>query len=142
MAALFKGGLGKLFVRVHELDLLAFYDTGPGLLRYAAAIIVLSYATLTISSLALMFSCFRMKPAAATILTLSVFFVDMIMQGMPFFSDFRHWFITYHTGMWIQVFHQQIPWMRLAESGAYLLALNATFLIIAAMRFTTRDFKS
>ena len=141
-ATIYKGGLGKLFVFVQERDLFAFYDTGPGLLRYGLAILLLSFATLAISNLALMFSCFKMKPAAATILTLSLFFVDMILQNMPFFRSFHHWFVTYHTGFWVEAFQPTVPWPRLAESVLYLLALNITFCVVGAMRFCTRDLKA
>ena len=141
-ATLYKGGLGKLFVFIQEEQLFAFFDTGEGLWRYARAVALLSYATLVVSSLAFMFSSFAMKPAAATILTLSVFFVDLVLQNMPFFRGFRGWFMTYHTGFWARSFHEHVPWPSLAQSAAYLLALNATFFGVALMRFCTRDLKS
>lgn len=142
LATLYKGGPGKLFVFIQEEGLFAFYDTGPGLGRYAIAVLLLSYSTLVVSSLAFMFSCFAMKPAAATILTLSVFFVDLVLQNMPFFRDFRGWFMTWHTGFWARSFHEHIPWPSLVQSAVYLLALNATFYALGVMRFCTRDLKA
>lgn len=142
LATLYKGGLGKLFVFIQEEQLFAFFDTGPGLWRYVQAMVLLSYSTLVVSSLAFMFSCFAMKPAAATILTLSVFFVDLVLQNMPFFRGFRGWFMTYHTGFWARSFHEHIPWPDLAQSAAYLLALNITFFLVGWMRFCTRDLKA
>jgi len=38
-----------------------------------------------ILSLAFMFSCFNMKPAAATILSLSFLFISLVMENVPFF---------------------------------------------------------
>jgi ABC-2 type transport system permease protein len=142
LATLYKGGLGKLFVFIHEEQLFAFFDTGPGLWRYARAIVCLAYATLVIASLAFMFSCFKMKPAAATILTLSVFFVDLVLQNMPFFRGFREYFVTYHTGFWARTFHEHAPWPSIAVSIVYLAALNITCFAIGAMRFCTRDLKA
>ncbi len=142
LASIYKGGLGKLFVFIHEERLFSFFDTGPGFFRYVRAIACLAFATLVISSLAFMFSCFKMKPAAATILTLSVFFVDLVLQNMPFFRDFRDYFITYHSSFWARTFHEHVPWPAIVQSMVYLAALNATFFAVGAMRFCTRDLKA
>jgi ABC-2 type transport system permease protein len=47
-------------------------------------------------SLAFMFSCFNMKPAAAAILALSFLFVNVVIQHIPVFEEYRNWFITHH----------------------------------------------
>ena len=141
-ASVYKGGLGKLFVFIPEEELFAFYDTGEGLWRYARAAACLAYATLAVSSMAFMFSCFKMKPAAATILTLSVFFVDLVLQNMPFFRSFRGWFMTYHSGFWARTFHDVPPWPSILVSITYLGTLSVTFAAVGAMRFCTRDLKA
>ena len=51
---------------------------------------MLSHVMMTLNAsvalgIAFMFSCFNMKPAAATILALSVLFVNLVMEGIPFF---------------------------------------------------------
>ena len=51
---------------------LAIYDTGEGLWRYARSVFFIGVVTQIITALAFMFSCFKMKPAAATILTLKL----------------------------------------------------------------------
>src|SRR5689334_20682342 len=51
---------------------LSVLDAATGLRHYAAAHAVLVVKAVTIFSLAFMFSCFNMKPAAATILALSL----------------------------------------------------------------------
>ena len=49
-----------------------------------------------ILGLAFMFSCFNMKPAAATILALSFLFINLVMEHIPFFERYQEWFLPYH----------------------------------------------
>lgn len=141
--AIYRGGLGKLFIYApHEQLFAVFADPAEGLWRFARAIFILAFAIQIISTLGLMFSCFNMKPAAATILTLSVMFVDFVLRNTPYFESFRKCFITYHTACWIRTFHVVVPWWSIAESLIYLLALNLTFFIIGALSFHSRDFKA
>lgn len=142
LATIYKGGLGKLFVFVPELQLFVAYDTTEGLWRYGRAIFFLAISTQLIAALAFMFSCFKMKPAAATILTLSVFFVDFILTNMPYFRSIQHWFISHHTRFWVNTFQEPTPWPNVAISIAYLTALGFTFWVVGALRFCTRDLKS
>jgi hypothetical protein len=43
---------------------------------------------------------------------------------------------------WIRVFEYQIPWERMLEDYAWLLAINATLIVLAHAVFQQRDFKS
>jgi hypothetical protein len=43
---------------------------------------------------------------------------------------------------WLNVFIDYIPWWKMTEDYAYLLALDATFFILAAAVFERRDFKA
>jgi ABC-2 type transport system permease protein len=141
LATVQRGYLGQLFVFVPEEELFAVFDTGEGLQRYALAMGTLSLTTLIITNTAFMFSCFPMKPAAATILTLSLLFIDTVLRTIPYFSDYRHFFVSHHTGAWVRLFHDPIPWWSLAQSLAYLGALNVSVVIVGFARFVTRDFK-
>ena len=67
-------GVGGLFAFSLSPHLFAIYETGPGLLRYLSAIPLLSLALMTFASIGFFFSCLKMKPAAATITTLSLLF--------------------------------------------------------------------
>ena len=60
--------------------------------------------------IAFMFSCFNMKPAAATILALSLLFVNLVMEGIPFFERYHEYLLTYHFRSWLNVYIQPIPW--------------------------------
>jgi ABC-2 type transport system permease protein len=83
-----------------------------------------------------------MKPAAATICTLSYFFADMIFRGIPYFESIKAWFITSHTEAWYGIFRSPVPVAAMVEDYAYLLAVNATVVLIGVVHFQQRDFKS
>ncbi len=140
-ASVYRGGLGKLFIFIPEENLFAFYDTGEGLFRYVRGVCALAAATITITSLAFMFSCFKMKPAAATILTLSLLFIDVVMMNLPYFRSLRPWFASYHMGSWVRTFHTYPPWPAIAESALVLVGLSATFVTIGIAHFAQRDLK-
>jgi ABC-2 type transport system permease protein len=95
-----------------------------------------------ILGIAFMFSCFNMKPAAATILALSFLFLNLVMEGIPSFEPYREWFLTYHLGAWRFVFAKPIPWSRIIESLCVLVAFNLKAFFIGAAAFHARDIKS
>ncbi|MEM1108640.1 MAG: ABC transporter permease subunit [Planctomycetota bacterium] len=140
-ASLYRGGPGKLFIFFPDEELFAFYDTVEGLWRYGRSIVCLSFATLAIAALGFMFSCFKMKPAAATILTLSVFFVDVVLMNLPYFSELRHLFMSYHIGFWVRTYHVYPPWPEIAQSVAWLTGLMSTFVVVGVTHFAGRDLK-
>jgi ABC-2 type transport system permease protein len=140
--ALYRRGLGNLFVFVPHEGLFSVFGTGEGLWRYARSVLFLGLVTQIIAAAAFMFSCFNMKPAAATILTLSLMFVDFVLRNIPYFDSFKKYFITYHTACWVRTYFEVVPWPGIAESLVYLGALSLTFWIVGAMAFCARDFKS
>lgn len=139
---LYRRCFGQMFVFLPHEELFGIFSTAEGLTRYALAIFLLSAAMQIITALAFMFSCFKMKPAAATILTLTVMFTDFVLRNVPFFHSFKQYFITHHTACWVRVYHDVIPWWSISESLVYLAALAASFWIVGAAAFCSRDFKS
>jgi ABC-2 type transport system permease protein len=95
-----------------------------------------------ILSIAFMFSCFNMKPAAATILALSLLFVNLVMEGIPFFERYHEYLLTYHFRCWHNVYVQPVPWPQLGQSVCVLLAVNLTTFLIGTAAFQARDIKS
>jgi ABC-2 type transport system permease protein len=93
-------------------------------------------------SVAFMFSCFNMKPAAATILSLSILFVSMVLENIPYFERYKEWFPTYHFHAWIRIYAQPAPWDSIIETLCVLLALNLTTFLVGAAAFQVRDIKS
>ena len=118
------------------------FGPAEGLWRYALAHVLLATKAVSVMGLAFLFSCFNMKPAAATILALSVLFASAILMSIPWFADYKAWFITHHLNLWQWVFLQPTPWPRLAESLCLLLGFNVTFFAVGAAAFHTRDLKS
>ncbi|TAK94802.1 MAG: hypothetical protein EPO07_16115 [Verrucomicrobia bacterium] len=118
------------------------FPANEGLVLYAFAHLFMAMNAITMLSVAFMFSSFNMKPAAATILALSFLFVNMVMQRVPFFEDYRNWFITHHFECWFLVFQKPVPWARIFESESILLAVCATAFVIGSTVFYVRDIKS
>jgi ABC-2 type transport system permease protein len=142
IVGLLHSGAGGLFVFAPMEKVFALYDFGPGLARYALAVFFLSLSLLTIPAVGFFLSCLDMKPAAATIGTLSLFFLDSILKNIPFFESLKPWFITSHMAAWVHVFEYRIPWEHMIEDYAWLLAINATLIVLARAIFQRRDFKS
>ncbi len=120
----------------------AVFGAGEGAWRYLAAHALLATKAITMLSLAFLFSCFNMKPAAATILALSVMFVNVILMNIPWFADYKGWFITHHLNLWQWMFLQTPPVARMAESLSLLVGFNVSFFAIGAAAFQVRDIKS
>jgi len=91
---------------------------------------------------AFMFSCFNMKPAAATILSLSILFVSIVLENIPYFERYKEWFPTYHFHTWIRIYAQPTPWDSVIETLCVLFALNLTTFLAGAAAFQARDIKS
>jgi ABC-2 type transport system permease protein len=132
---------GGLFVMIPG-EIFSVFDSADGLKHYFVAHVVLVVKAVSITGLAFMFSCFNVKPAAATILALSFVFVNFILMQIPFFKEIQHWFLTYHLNVWQNMFAQPIPWWRIGESMSILCGFNLTFLIVGCTVFQVRDIKS
>ena len=118
-------------------ELFSVFDPSTGLWHYFFAHLALVVKAVTITGLALMFSCFNIKPASATILALSFCFVNFILLQIPFFRDIQHWFLTHHLNLWQHLFAQPIPWWRVGESLSILFGFNLTFFIVGSAVFFT-----
>ncbi len=113
-----------------------------GVKLYAVSHLLMTLNAVTIVGLAFMFSCFNMKPAAATILALSFLFINLVMEHIPFFEQYQEWFLPYHFRAWLLVYADPLPWHRLTGSLLILLAFNLTTFLIGAAGFQARDIKS
>jgi ABC-2 type transport system permease protein len=143
MAVAAVGWDGGLFVMEPKMKVFAAYpEWSEGASRLALGALGIGFSMITISSIAFMFSCFKMKPAAATIITLSILFVDMILQNFPFFRPYEEWFITWRMSAWLFLMETYLPWAKVMESFAFLLGLNATVFVIGWLNFQSRDFKT
>lgn len=143
MAVAALGWEGALIVIEPKMKVFAFFPTwGEGAGRMLAGAAGISVSMITISTLAFLFSCLRIKPAAATIMTLSILFVDFIVQSFPFFRAYEQYFVTWRMSCWVYLFEPHISWPKIASSYLFLLGLNATLFLIGYTAFRLRDFKT
>ena len=137
-----QGGLFAIQIEGGPGGGFAVFGAGEGAWRYLAAHALLATKAITILTLAFLFSCFNMKPAAATILALSVMFVSVILMNIPWFADYRTWFLTHHLNLWQWMFLQTPPGTKMLESLCLLAGFNVTFFAVGAAAFQVRDIKS
>jgi len=134
---------GGLFIWNYKMKVFAvFPDWASGISRIGLAALGIGISMITLSSIAFMFSCFKMKPAAATIMALSILFVDLVLQEFPFFKPYEQYFITWRMSSWVYLLENLISWPKLAMSYGFLFGLNATLFIIGYTAFRLRDFKT
>ncbi len=141
-AGLIDRGAGGLFAFAPMERVFALYEFGEGLGRYALAQPFIILSLFTIAVLGFFFSCLPMKPAAATILTISILLIDSILKNIPYFDTIQDWFLTARMATWVDIFQPRIPWDTMIENYAILLAIDATLLVLAWAAFERRDFKS
>ncbi|MGA3171610.1 MAG: ABC transporter permease [Chthoniobacteraceae bacterium] len=140
-AGLLYRGYGGLFVMAPQDGVFALMPAARGLRLLLCSMPLLALSMMSISSLGFLFSCCNMKPAAASIVTLSVIFVDFIFRGIPYFETLKGFFITTHLSAWIHIFENYPPWWRMLEDYTYLIGLDITCLILGTAIFMRRDLK-
>jgi ABC-2 type transport system permease protein len=117
-------------------------SAGEGAARFAFSQLFLAANAGAVLSVAFMFSCFNMKPAAATILAISFLLVSFVMENIPFFDRYDNWFLTHHFGCWRLIFLTPIPWPQILQSEIILTAISMTAFAVGALGFQLRDFKA
>ena len=143
MAVLAVGRDGGLFVMEPRMKVFAAYPQWwEGVTRLLMSAAGIGVSMITLSSLAFMFSCFKIKPAAATIITLTILFVDMILQGFPFFKPYESYFVTWRMSAWVFFMESHVSWPKLVESYAFLLGLDVSLFTLGWAAFQVRDFKT
>ena len=143
MSVVALGWDGGLFVWNYKMKVFAvFPDWASGISRIGLAALGIGVSMITLSSIAFMFSCFKMKPAAATIMALSILFVDLVLQEFPFFKPYEQYFVTWRMSCWVYLLENLVSWPKLAMSYGFLFGLNATLFLIGYTAFRLRDFKT
>lgn len=143
MALLAMGSEGGLFIWNPEMFILAVYpDRNEAFQRLFMGACFMGLSMCVVSSLGFFFSCLKIKPAAASVMALSVFFIDFVLQNIPFLANHKDAFITFRMANWIYVLQENIPWERIIESYAILMGLNISLFIMGWMVFQSRDFKT
>jgi len=134
---------GGLFVfSPGPVRVFSIFSPWDGLALYGVAHVILAVNACTMFGLAFMFSCFNMKPAAATILALSILLLSLVMEAMPFFEEYRELCLTHHFRGWLLVFAEPFDGLRLVQSLLILLGVNVTAFLVGLVAFHARDIKS
>lgn len=120
----------------------AVMPAAEGLAHYGLAHLVLAVNAATMFALAFMFSCFNMKPAAATILGLTFLLANLVMENMPFFEEYKEFFLTTHFRCWLLVFNDPLNWPDILRSFCVIAGFNVTAFVVGACAFHVRDIKS
>jgi ABC-2 type transport system permease protein len=141
VAGLAYRGFGGLFVVAPQDGIFALIPPDRALRMYLCGIPLLAFSMASISSLGFLFSCCNMKPAAASIVTLSIIFLDFIFRSIPYFESLKPYFITAHLSTWMHIYESYPPWWRMMEDYSYLIGLDITCLILGSAIFLQRDLK-
>jgi ABC-2 type transport system permease protein len=143
MSVIALGFDGGLFVWNYEMKVFSvFPNWAEGAWRLVLAAFLIGLSMCTLSTIGFAFSCLKIKPAAATILALSVLFVDFVLLRFPFMQDYREYFVTNRMSNWVYALETHLSWAKLAESYAFLAGLNVTLFVLGWMAFQLRDFKT
>jgi ABC-2 type transport system permease protein len=143
LGVILRGWGGGLFAFAPEQQFVAFYDASTGLARYAMSTVSLSLSMMMATSIAFFLSCcWRIKPAAATIVSVSYLFIDMILREGRFMEDSRHLLLTEHMSSWSMVYYETIPWALMTKHYTILGGVSLTLFVLAAVVFESRDVKS
>ena len=133
---------GMFVISVWPESIFSLLSAGAGLKLYACSHLLMALNASVILGLAFMFSCFNMKPAAATILALSFLFINLVMEHIPFFEQYQEWFLPYHFRAWLLTYADPVPWDRVIGSLCILGAFNLTTFVVGAAAFQARDIKA
>ena len=137
-----QGRLGKMLVYAPLEGGFGVFSAAEGLQRYLLATLLIALLYQAVSAMALMFSCLRLRPATATVLTLSVLYVDYALNNIPYLAAFKPCFLSYHLSAWLMVFRYNIPWLDIASSLLVIFGLSASFLVVGYSFFASRDIKT
>jgi len=133
---------GAMVVIIPQQQIVQAFEGWSAWRHFFVVDFVMSIEACSIMSLAFMFSCFNIKPAAATILAISFFFISFILDNLPYLQEYREWFLTQHLYVWGYFFQEPVPWWRVGESLSILAGYNLSFLIVGCAVFQSRDIKS
>ncbi len=142
LGVIVRGWGGGLFAFAPNLGTAGFFAWGEGIQRYAIGSCFLSVAMMTVASIGFFFSCMKIKPAAATISTLSYVLMDGILRESHFMDSYQHLLVTRYMITWVQAFADPISWAFVARNYGVLFGINASLFVLGAAYFESRDLKS
>ena len=137
-----RGWGGGLFAWMPELGVLNFFGPNEAMGRYVTCALIMGLLMTAVSSVGFFLSCFKIKPAAATIGALSYLMIDSIVRVSPFMKGYKHLLITKHISVWSRVFMDDIPWAVILRGATVVVAFDLTLFVLGVAVFSSRDLKS
>jgi ABC-2 type transport system permease protein len=137
-----RGWGGGLFAWIPELGVLNFFGPNEAMHRYVTCALIMGVLMTAVSSVGFFLSCFKIKPAAATIGALSYLMIDSIVRLSPFMKGYKHFLITKHISVWSRVFMDDIPWAVILRGATVVVAFDLSLFVLGVAVFSSRDLKS
>jgi ABC-2 type transport system permease protein len=133
---------GGMAVHWPPLEIFSLVSAEKGFGFYLWSHLFMALNAWTVLSLGFMFSCFNMKPAAATILALSFVIMNLVLEAIPFMERFHEYLLPHHFRIWLFIYQSPIPWGQILQSVIILGAFSVTSFLIGTAAFQARDIKS
>lgn len=110
--------------------------------RFAYASASGTWALLVIAAIAMLFSVLFESPATATVATLALYLVFLIIGRVEFFEHLRPYFFTTDMDFWRDVFKPEVPWQNFQHYGSICGAYTFGTLLLALTIFERKDIKT
>lgn len=107
--------------------------------RFAYASLSGTWSLLVIAAIAMLFSVLFDNPATATVATLALYLVFLIVGRVEFFDHLRPYFFTTDMDFWRDVFKPEIPWQSFGRYGSICGAYIFGILLVAVAIFDRKD---
>ncbi|MEA3209654.1 MAG: type transport system permease protein [Chthoniobacter sp.] len=134
-------GPGRLAMVGYKESVFGVFEWSEGLWRYWLAVLLVSISECTVALLAFAFSCLRMKPAAATVLALTVFIADDLVRNVPALHSVRHHFLMTRVIAWVGAYNDPLHVARLRRSYSELAIFDVALAGAAWLAFRRNEFK-
>jgi ABC-2 type transport system permease protein len=134
-------GCGPLVMVITSEAVFGTFEFADGLARYSLAVGLLAITGLTVPLLAMTLSSFRIKPAAAAVLALTVSLADGCIWVIPGMLAARPYLLTTRLVAWMHAFDNVIPWELIRRNYTQLLTLDALLILVAFAAFRRLEIK-
>jgi ABC-2 type transport system permease protein len=112
------------------------------LMRFAYASLSGTWSLLVIAAVATLFSVLFESPTIASMATIALYLVFLIIGRVEFFEHLRPYFFTTDMDFWRDVFKPEIPWQSFQHYASICGAYIFGFLLTAVIIFDRKDITS
>jgi ABC-2 type transport system permease protein len=134
-------GRGPLIILAPHEGIIGMFEFELGLKRIGLAALLLAASACSGMVLGFALGCFKLKPAAAMAIALTLLFSDDIVRAQPALKSVRPYCVTTRLLTWRHVFNNEISWLRLRRNYRTLLWMDLGSVAVAWVVFQRREFK-